>query len=621
MANSTLHDDYRVITSTNREYQRNRDRWEFLMYSYVGGEEYRRQGYLTKYQLETGAEYNQRLMTTPLDNHCQSVIGVYISYLFRENPEREMESWEYNPSVKAFLEDADMDGRTLDHFMKDVAIWSSVFGHCWIVMTKPNVGAQTLGEEQMNGVRPYVNLITPLAVMDWKWSRQPNGAYELTYLKYVEEVVDKSTTIRTWTKDTIETWITDENSKEAVMTISEPNQLGMIPAVIAYNKRSIVRGLGVSDIADIADIQRLIYNYNSEIEQSIRLDGHPSLVVTPDTQYGSGAGAVIVIPENSDPGLKPYVLEHGGANVASIHDSVRQLVEAIDRLSNTGGVRGVETRTLSGVAMEVEFSLLNARLAEKADNLQLAEEQMWKIFARYQGLDYDVEIEYPGSFNVRDTQREFQQLSQAKSAATDPRVLQVIDYKIVELLGEEADYILPEVEAMTEKAEMADELEDMVEEGLITPEQAVAALTETTSAEGIIAESMMGESEMLGEACPIATQDIAVNLANRQTAIDTANYGPLNPNQPNRVFWMALADKWSVTEAQARQSTCGNCAAFNITSKIENCIEQGLAAGGATGDEWDTVNAGELGYCEAFDFKCASNRTCDAWVVGGPIED
>jgi hypothetical protein len=84
---------------------------------------------------------------------------------------------------------------------------------------------------------------------------------------------------------------------------------------------------------------------------------------------------------------------------------------------------------------------------------------------------------------------------------------------------------------------------------------------------------------------------------------------------------MALADKWSVTEEQAKGSRCGNCAAFNQTSQIESCIEQGLAAGGATGNEWDTVTAGDLGYCEAFDFKCASSRTCDAWVTGGPIVD
>lgn len=123
------------------------------------------------------------------------------------------------------------------------------------------------------------------------------------------------------------------------------------------------------------------------------------------------------------------------------------------------------------------------------------------------------------------------------------------------------------------------------------------------------------------EACPIATQDIAVNLANRQTAIDTANYGPLNPTLPNTVFWMAKADMWNTDPATAKQSLCGNCSFFDQTTAILDCIESGLAAGGATGDEWDSVGGGQLGYCEAFDFKCKSTRTCDAWVAGGPVTD
>jgi hypothetical protein len=273
--------------------------------------------------------------------------------------------------------------------------------------------------------------------MDWKWTRKPTGAYELTYFKYIEEIVDKTTTIREWTPNTIRTWVMDDEKKQAQMVLEEVNGLGVIPAILAYNKRSIVKGIGVSDVADIADIQRLIYNLNSEIEQSIRLDGHPSLVVTPDTQYGSGAGAIIVVPENSDPGLKPYILEHGGANVASIHDSINQLVASIDRLSNTGGVRATETRTLSGVAMEVEFSLLNARLSEKADQMELVEENLWRLFGLYQGREWAGEIEYPGSFNVRDTQREYQQLVSAKSAATDPVVLRIIDEQLIELMGED----------------------------------------------------------------------------------------------------------------------------------------------------------------------------------------
>jgi hypothetical protein len=96
---------------------------------------------------------------------------------------------------------------------------------------------------------------------------------------------------------------------------------------------------------------------------------------------------------------------------------------------------------MSGIAMETEFQLLNAKLGEKASNIELAEEQIWKLFGRYQGREWLGEIEYPSSFNVRDTQREFSQLAQAKSAATNPKVLDIIDGKIVELLGEEPEVL------------------------------------------------------------------------------------------------------------------------------------------------------------------------------------
>jgi hypothetical protein len=33
------------------------------------------------------------------------------------------------------------------------------------------------------------------------------------------------------------------------------------------------------------------------------------------------------------------------------------------------------------------------------------------------------------------------------------------------------------------------------------------------------------------------------------------------------------------------------------------------------------IDAGDLGYCEVFDFKCASKRTCEAWIAGGPITE
>jgi hypothetical protein len=124
------------------------------------------------------------------------------------------------------------------------------------------------------------------------------------------------------------------------------------------------------------------------------------------------------------------------------------------------------------------------------------------------------------------------------------------------------------------------------------------------------------------DACPTATQDILLNLANRQKAIDGAGYGPLNPAEPNEEFWQAKADRWSLPMAEAKKSLCGNCAAFIVTSKMKQCIADGLQVGDENKDNsWDVVDAGDLGYCEAFDFKCAAGRTCDAWIAGGPVTD
>lgn len=120
-----------------------------------------------------------------------------------------------------------------------------------------------------------------------------------------------------------------------------------------------------------------------------------------------------------------------------------------------------------------------------------------------------------------------------------------------------------------------------------------------------------------GDACPVATTDIAVNLKNRQRAIRTADYGPMNPNEDNTDYWVGIGDLWGVSAAEARKSTCGNCVFFFVTTKMKNCIAEGLGGN----DPWDSIDAGELGYCEAFDFKCASARTCAAWAAGGPITD
>ena len=443
---STLLEQYLQVTTGNGLYNSYHKRWQFYLESYMGGEEYRQAGHLVKYQLETPQEYQARLDSTPLDNHCKSVISTYISFLFREEPDRELDALKAaDPMLEQFLEDADLEGRSIDSFMKEAAIWSTVFGHCWLLVTKPNIGAVTRADEIAAGVRPYVSLVTPLTVIDWKWTRSATGAYQLVYLKYMEESTDSMAVYKEWDLETISTYVVDHDTKLVREHFVEVNGLGMIPAVQVYSSRSPVRGIGISQIADIADMQKAIYNEYSEIEQLIRLQNHPALVKTADVEAGAGAGAIIMMPENLDGALKPYLLEPTGNGLASIYESIRARVGAIDKMANTGAVRATESRNLSGVAMRTEFELLNAKLSEMADNLELAEEQMWQLYCLYQGTQWEGQVEYPSSFNIQDDSAEFAKLKTAKETATDPRVLALIDHEIIELLGEDADIIMPEM--------------------------------------------------------------------------------------------------------------------------------------------------------------------------------
>lgn len=431
----TLENDIAAALSGNDIYNTYQGVWKYLLESYLGGEEYRKGAHLTRYALESDREYQARLVTTPLENHCQSVVSVYNSFLFRETPDREFMSIAAVPELDPFLWNCDMDGRNFDQFMRDVSTWSSVFGHSWILMAKPNVGAETRADEIQQGARPYVNLLTPLVVTDWRYSRRANGAYELDYFKYIEDVNGDVRTIKEWYLDRVRTFTVNAQKKEVLEDITEPNGLGKIPAVCVYNGRSTVRGIGVSDITDIADAQKFIYNATSEVEQSIRMNTHPSLVKTPETEAGIGAGSMIHMPENLDPGLKPYLLEFNGASVDSIYAAINHAIESIDKMANIGAVRATQSRTMSGVAMETEFQLLNARLSEKGDLLEIAEEGVWTLFCDYMGYQWDGYVKYPNSFNLRDKQGEINQLQSAKNTATDPVVLRKIDEHILEWMG------------------------------------------------------------------------------------------------------------------------------------------------------------------------------------------
>ena len=392
-------------------------RWEYFIRSYLGGKEYHDGKFLQQYLLELESEYLKRLNYTPLDNHARNVIDIYSSFLFRVLPTRELGTLSDDPSVDQFLKDADFEGRSFDALMREVQNYASVYGHCWILVDKPSTNVMTRAEELEQGIRPYINIYTPENVLDWKYIRSPQGYYYLEYVKIRESIESDKECYKIWYEDKIDTvFLPLNNRDEPILAESIPNPIGRIPAVILYNQRSPMRGIGVSDLTDIADLQKCIYNELSEIEQIIRISNHPSLVKTRDTEAVGGAGSIIEIPDNIDANLKPYILQPSGSNLDGVIKSIMHKVDAINRLSHVGAIRSTGERVQSGIALRTEFQLLNARLAQKAKLMELAEEQIWRLFALWQETVFDGEIAYPDSFDIRDWATDLELLQTAKAS-------------------------------------------------------------------------------------------------------------------------------------------------------------------------------------------------------------
>lgn len=115
-----------------------------------------------------------------------------------------------------------------------------------------------------------------------------------------------------------------------------------------------------------------------------------------------------------------------------------------------------------------------------------------------------------------------------------------------------------------------------------------------------------------------ALTDLDLNTKNRDMTTQNDGYGPLNPSDTkgSKSFWDAKAKMWNTTTEAAMEARCGNCAAFNQAPAIMKKMAEGL---GPAGEKiQDLAN---LGFCELFEFKCAGDRTCNKWLVNGPITE
>lgn len=438
------------LAKVNDVYKKNIEHWDYYWRSYVGGHQYRQGAYLRKYLNEDAApgdQYGQRLLHTALQNHVKSVVHIYRSFLFRHETKRILGSLSDNPLIENWMTDVDLNGTDIDQFMKRINDSLMVYGSCWVVADRPAYKTHTVADEMKLGIRAYVNMYVPTQVLDWEYSTDVNGKKILTCLKLVEDKTEDYVKILVWYPDRIERyWCKSEKlglvPSDPFISLGEVekaeqyiNPLGFIPA-FNINVDTDSDGIGNSQISDIADTQKSIYNRLSELEQNIRISGHPTLVKTAETKASAGAGAVITVDDQTPGELKPYLLQPNGSTSQSILAAIEMDITAIDKMAHVSGIRGTTNTAMSGVALQTEMQLLNSRLSDMANVLQEAEIKIWRLWATWQNIELDSEFDiiYEKSFDIRDKKSDFELLEKAKELSDNQAMHKWIQKEIAKML-------------------------------------------------------------------------------------------------------------------------------------------------------------------------------------------
>jgi hypothetical protein len=416
------------LEETHAIYKKYSAAWAFYIASYFGGVEYAAGNYLLRHPRETSANYTRRKAIAYYYNYCGSIIDIFVSHIFRKTIEYDYAELDGEELFEQFLKNADFDGASFKQFMRDAGRYAQAYGRVGIFVDKSPSIADNKAEEVEAGLRPYLCMITPENVLDWKHERTETGAVVLTFLKIREVVSEKETVYRLWWRDRWEKWSVKKN-KKAVQIGGDDHDLEEIPLITLYNRRSGRKMVGLSDLADLAEINKNIYYLCSDAKEIIENAAYPFLA----KPYGKkdkngvvegGSGNVLEF-DPSEANAKPFWLEAPHTSLAEIRMWVLNNIDEIFRIAKMGGVRAQETKQIaSGIALKLEQDQLHSSLAEKADNLEHAESEIFRLYAKFMDVEFTGSVNYPDKFNIDDVVADLDNLLKASTLRIESETFQ-----------------------------------------------------------------------------------------------------------------------------------------------------------------------------------------------------
>lgn len=467
------------IRRVNPLYIENLRLWRLYRAVYKGVDSLIKGNYIPQHEREPNISFERRMRELYAFGYSKSVCGIFTYHLMsKPTAERQISKLENNELWEMFFNDSDLYGDAYDALTARIALQVSIYGHMGVLVDKPPMdGVENVAKQKEQGIYPYMAVYYPQAILDWRFEKDPvtHRPY-LSYLKLLEDDGKYRIWTREWwglyevktdsgkmegpdltgyqnfAKSTGRTSTgtsgpeTAPNSTAVPVTVPigtntgvealEPvdwgiNELGFIPFVWYYNKQTDERGIGESDLAEIASLDLSLIKNASQIEEIINYAAFPMLMKprrdadpkAQDTDQDDEVSVQSVVefdpehPESKPSWLTPEVEQA----INSILKNMGHKVSEIYRAANIGGLAGTEISTVakSGVALKSEFQILNSTLVTKSMNLEKAENRVLEYWLKWEELweklRKEVKFARAKSFNVEDIAADLENALTAKT--------------------------------------------------------------------------------------------------------------------------------------------------------------------------------------------------------------
>jgi hypothetical protein len=394
--------------------------WEFYLQSFKGGEDYVAQ-YLMSHRLENTEDYSRRLQRAYYLNYCAPIASIPSDFIFKKDATRPTDKM-----LSQFRDDTNRRGTNIHEFMRSVCTLSSVYGHIHILVDRPPEGVEvtkTNGPvtklDNLTGYgAPYATIVHPQNLQDWsinQITKQLNWII-VREIAYTDEDWQEDREVeeqfRVWTPTE---WILfDDDDKE--MSRGAHN-LGFVPLITCYHKDVDLDLVGESMLKDVAEANRAVFNWCSNIDEMIARQTFSQLICPDDGTMLSEevdekgrstalkkVGSASIFSYPADSRHPPAFISPDTKQMRTIWDMISNHVKEMFRMAGLISAKSslIQMQQRTGRAQEFEFLDMAVFFAAKAKKLEHTENQINRMAYKWLGemMEVPERVHYPDKFDI-----------------------------------------------------------------------------------------------------------------------------------------------------------------------------------------------------------------------------